>query len=44
MDGAEEWTFELDDAFVVCEGLEITHAPDGYVVFPEQEGLLIPSR
>lgn len=33
MDGPEERTFELDDAFVVCEGLEITHAPDGYVVY-----------
>jgi Coenzyme PQQ synthesis protein D (PqqD) len=33
VDGAEERTFELDDAFVACEGLEVTYAPDGCVVY-----------
>jgi hypothetical protein len=24
---------DLDAVFVACEGLEITHAPDGYVIY-----------
>jgi hypothetical protein len=33
VDEAEDRDFDLDDAFVSCEGLEITYAPDGCVVY-----------
>ncbi|THD50171.1 MAG: PqqD family protein [Bradyrhizobium sp.] len=33
MEGAEARALDLDETFLAAEGLEITHAPDGCVVY-----------